>query len=135
MLKKWRKQLDNKIEESNKLRGEIVKCLMGQSNFDEKILNELITNNNKEIENLTKEKESLEKKVAKKQLEYNEMKKVQKMIPVWKEEFEKAPTEVKKMLLSQIISQIYVFENKIQIEMRVDMDTFFNFIGKQQKIN
>lgn len=125
-LKQLNKQIISKTEANNKLKEEIVKCLLGQSNFDEKILNELIKNNDKEIETITNEKEVVEKRVQKKQIEYNEMKKVQKMIPVWKEEFEKAPIEVKKMLLSQIISQIYVFENKIQIEMRVDLDTFFN---------
>ena len=110
------------------LKDEVIKSLNGNSNFSQELLNELIENTENEKEELLKEKKELEKIINQKNLEKNDITKFKNMIPVWKKEFLNANFEIKKMLLSEIIKEINVFNNKIEIIFRIEISNYKNIV-------
>ena len=70
-------------------------------------------------------KSQLEITIAQKSIDYKDYKKIQNMIPVWKEEFEKSEIEIKKKLLSEIIKEIRVYNDKIEIDFLFEIKNFF----------
>ncbi len=110
------------------LKDEVIKSLNGNSNFSQELLNELIENTENEKEELLKEKKELKKIINQKNLEKNDITKFKNMIPVWKKEFLNANFEIKKMLLSEIIKEINVFNNKIEIIFRIEISNYKNIV-------
>lgn len=126
--KKELKKCEDKIFENNqildKLKAEVIKNLAGSSNYSSELLNELIETKNKENEELYIEKNKLETIISKKNLNNKDIIEFKNMIPVWKEEFENADFEVKKMLLSEIIKEIRVYNEKIEIDLRIEINSY-----------
>lgn len=135
--KKDLKKCEEKICENNhileKLKAEVIKTLTGSSSYSSELLNELIETKNKENEELHIEKNRLETIISKKSLNDKDIIEFKNMIPVWKEEFEKADYEVKKMLLSEIIKEIRVYNEKIEIDLRIEINSYIHEIQKSNK--
>lgn len=53
--------------------------------------------------------QELKEQIEKQKYDYNSMVELKNLIPIWRR-IEKANTEIKKMLLSQIIESVLVFE-------------------------
>ena len=118
---------EQKISElENKL--VVLKTLTGNSNFSQELLNELIENATNEKAKLIKEKKELDKIINQKDLDKHDVTNFKNMIPVWKKEFINASFEIKKMLLSEIIKEIKVFNNKIEIVFRIEISNYKNMI-------
>ena len=119
---------EQKINEVNSnievLKNEVIKSLTGESSFSSDLLNELI--NEKEIEKikLLNLKEELNNKMNQKKLKEGELLQIKNKIPVWKKEFEKADLDVKKMLLSEIIKEIRVFNDRYEIDFRLELNDY-----------
>ncbi|OGO84914.1 MAG: hypothetical protein A2Y22_07095 [Clostridiales bacterium GWD2_32_59] len=111
-------------KELTALKGEIAKSIMGKSSFKPDMLNIAIEEKSYQLEQFRQESEKLEKVLEAKKIEHDDMVKLQKMIPIWREEFENAPSEVKKVLLSQIIEEIVVSPNKIDIKLKMYINDF-----------
>ena len=133
------KEVNNKLKEyQNKnelLKEEIMKAIMGTSAFSKELIAGMIEENNIKIEECTKNKISLEKIVQEKNLEFDDLVKVKKLIPNWKEVFEQATIEQKKMLLTSIIKEVIVYDDKIDVKLKISFDDFFNAIKKSGKEN
>ena len=71
--------------------------------------------------------QELKEQIEKQKYDYNSMVELKNLIPIWREEFEKTNTEIKKMLLSQIIESVLVFEDKIEIKLRIRMKNFLKY--------
>ena len=136
--KKELKKCEDKIYENNqvleKLKAEVIKTLTGSSSYSSELLNELIETKNKENEELLIEKNRLETIISKKSLNDKDIIEFKNMIPVWKEEFENADFEVKKMLLSEIIKEIRVYNEKIEIDLRIETNSYIQHIEDKYKI-
>ena len=106
------------------LKKEVVKALMGESSFSADLLNELI--NEKEIEKLQllKAKNQLESKLNQKKLKDEELALIKDKIPIWRKEFEKADLDIKKMLLSEIIKEIRIFNDRFEIDFRLELNDY-----------
>ena len=59
-----------------------------------------------------------------KKLKEDELLQIKNKIPVWKKEFEKADLDVKKMLLSEIIKEIRVFNDRYEIDFRLELSDY-----------
>lgn len=122
------KELERKIKEcSNKndlLKDEIIKIIQGQSSFSREMLTDLMEENKKRKQDLISEKTELEKIRNQKQVEFEELMQVRKLIPNWKEEFKNSSEEKKKMMLSTIIEQIVVNDNDIEIKLKMNLGEF-----------
>ena len=96
------------------------------------MLNELILEKESRKAELQKMKAGLESKVKEKSLEKQELSKIKDKIPVWKEEFENAELDVKKMLLSEIIREVRIYNNKYEIDFRLKLNEYVKESSKEQ---
>lgn len=131
---------NKKIEELEKnleiLKNEVIKSITGNSEFSPELLNELIETKKEEKKELILQRNEIEKVIAQKKLEDKDLKKFKDMIPVWKEEFENANIEMKKMLLSEIIKSIRVFNDRIEIDLRLELNKYIKeYISSEQDKN
>ena len=126
-LKEVTKKLSKSQDEFETLKGEIVSAINGTSKFSTDILSNLLEQKEKEINNLQSQVQELKEQIEKQKYDYNSMVELKNLIPIWREEFEKTNTEIKKMLLSQIIESVLVFEDKIEIKLRITMKNFLKY--------
>ena len=94
------------------------------------MLSELIEENNKKSEEFQKQKTELEIIKKQKEIEFEQMLKVKKMIPNWKEILKNASIEKKKMILASIIKKIVVYDEKIDIHLKINFDEFIKTAKK-----
>jgi DNA invertase Pin-like site-specific DNA recombinase/predicted NAD-dependent protein-ADP-ribosyltransferase YbiA (DUF1768 family) len=111
-------------KELDVLRKEIAKSILGKSSFKPDLLNAAIEQKNAELEGYKKEFEKVSSTLERKRIEYEDMVKLRDMVPVWREEFENAAKEVKKVLLAQIIDEIIVYPEKVDIKLKMRMEDF-----------
>ncbi len=123
-LKKLQSEFDKVNSALVKLRDEALKIIMGESSFDAKVVNDLINQKENELrkleESINKAKLDLESKTV----ELSEMEELQRYIPVWREVFEKASVEKKKMMLSTVIDKIVVFRDRVEITFKISSNRF-----------
>lgn len=133
------KEVDKKLKEYLKknelLKEEIMKSILGKSSFSKDLLSEIMTENKQKVEEYTKLKKELEILSEQKNVEFEEMVKLKKLIPEWREVFEKATVEQKKMLLSSIIKEVIVYDEKIDVKLRISFNEFINMTKKLNKKN
>ena len=140
------KELKETIAKNEKylavLKEEVPKSILGESQFSPEILNESIRDTADKLEKAYKELEEAQKEYERYKLELDDIIKMQKTVPYWREELEKAPTEVKKMILSRIIDKIVVYSNKgekncsIEIELNIEIEAFLRLAdGRNREPN
>ena len=88
------------------------------------MLSELIEENNNKIEEFQKQKTELENLKKQKEIDFEQMMKVKNLIPNWKEVLINSSIEKKKMILSQIIKEIVVYDEKIDIHLKINFNEF-----------
>ena len=119
---------EQKISEVNSnievLKNEVIKSLTGESSFTSDLLNELSKEKEEEKLKLLNLKEELDNKMNQKKLKEDELIQIKNKIPVWKKEFEKADLDVKKMLLSEIIKEIRVYNDRYEIDFRLELNDY-----------
>lgn len=114
-------EIENNI---NTLKQEVVKSLSCKSNFSPELLNELLEEKNNELKQVQLRKSDLETILIRKDIEQKDILKVKNMIPNWKEEFENAEVEMKKMLLSEFIKEIRIYNDKIEIDFLFEINDY-----------
>lgn len=125
-LKEIQKKLDALYEELTALNNEVPKAIMGKSAFSPELLNNLIEEKEKEIRKTNEEYDETYEQLKAKQLRESELVVLQKYIPHWKEVFNQASIEKKKMMLSYIIDEIYVSRDEVNIKLKIDIQSFLN---------
>lgn len=128
-------EIENNI---NTLKEEVVKSLSGKSNFSAELLNELLDEKKQELEQVLARKNNLETILIRKDIEQKDILKVKNMIPNWKEEFENADVEMKKMLLTEFIKEIRVYNDKIEIDFLFEINDYIKnnvIINKNNEID
>ncbi|ACJ34738.1 MULTISPECIES: hypothetical protein [Anoxybacillus] len=107
-----------------KLRDEALKIIMGESLFDAKVVNDLINQKENELRELEESINKAKLDLESKKVELSEMEELQRYIPVWREVFEKASVEKKKMMLSTVIDKIVVFIDRVEITFKISLNRF-----------
>ena len=82
--------------------------------------------------NMLKQKIELENIRKQKEINFEQMTKIKDMIPDWKAVLKNCSMEKKKMILSSIIKEIVVYDNKIDIHLRI---SFKEYIETAQKMD
>ena len=125
----------NQQKEKNELRKceeEIVEIVSSE------LLNELLDEKKQELEQVLARKSNLETILIRKDIEQKDILKVKNMIPNWKEEFENADVEMKKMLLTEFIKEIRVYNDKIEIDFLFEINDYIKnnvIINKNNEID
>lgn len=127
-LKTLLKKNDEGVKELEILKEEVTKSILGKSAFRPELLSSLIEEKEAALEALRTDIDRLKSILQSKKLEINDMSKLQRMIPVWREEFDKAPNEKKKMMLVQIIDDIVVYRDKIEINVKLHINEFLGYM-------
>jgi site-specific DNA recombinase len=129
MLRKLQKELDKANSELASLKGEVIKVIMGQSPLDRAMLSGLIKDKENEVLDLQLKTKKVQQELDSKKVEYAEMEALQKYIPVWREVFEQASSEKKKMMLSTIIGGVVVYRDRIEVYFKLHISQFINGMG------
>ena len=124
------KKIYKSFGENELLKKEVIKVITGKSTFSKEMLSELIEENNKKSEEFQKQKTELEIIKKQKEIEFEQMLKVKKMIPNWKEILKNASIEKKKMILASIIKKIVVYDEKIDIHLKINFEEFIKTAKK-----
>lgn len=118
------KELEQLYKELKVLKDEVVKSLMGNSQFSPDMLKDLISEKdaliNKENEYLSQ----LETKVQKMNSDVSSYKTLDKNIYNWNKRFDEADEEMKKSMLISVIDKVRVFKDEIEITFNVRMETY-----------
>lgn len=114
------------------LKNEIIKTLQGTSNFTAELLNELINEKQEKRLKLIDRKSKITSKINRKKLEDKNLQQIKNKVPIWKEEFENAELDVKKMLLSEIIKEVRIYNNKYEIDFRLKLNEYVKESSKEQ---
>lgn len=123
-LEKCEKELNEIVSNITVLKNEVIKAIAGESSFSAELLNELIEDKeNRKIE-LEDLKNKIKGKIKQKNLEDEEILQIKDKIPIWREEFESADLEVKKMLLSEIIKEVRIFNDRYEIDFRLQLNDY-----------
>ena len=122
------KQIDNQLikidNEINKLNDEIVKSLDGNSVFTPEQLSMAITQKHKAKDDLSNRKSVLNEILKEKMSEIEKFIKLQNMIPEWADEFDRAPTDIKKMMASELLQEVVIFKDRIEVNFKIEFDDF-----------
>ena len=128
------RELEKNIKEcannNDLLKKEIMKVITGKSTFSRELISELMAENKRKIEDFEKQKENLEKAKKQKEVNFEQMLKMKNMIPDWKEVLKNCSIERKKMILSAMIKKIVVYDNKIDIHLRISFNEFLRTAQK-----
>lgn len=134
-LKELNIELKELLKKNELLKEEVMKVIMGQSAFSKDLLTEMMNENNGKIEKYTNRKYELEKINEQKNIEFEQMIALKNLIPDWKKVFENATIEQKKMLLSSIIKEIVVYDEKIDVKLKISFNEFISTAKKLNKEN
>jgi DNA invertase Pin-like site-specific DNA recombinase len=126
-----KKLLDNLMKEHSKvqnnvkvLENELIKSLLGESDLSKENINTALNNQKSEADRLEAEIVKIKEKIEKKKISDKEALLVQSLIPVWREVFESASLNVKKLLLSMLIEKIVVKDKDVDIYFKINMNDF-----------
>jgi DNA invertase Pin-like site-specific DNA recombinase len=133
-IKTINKQITIKNNELNALKKEVAKSLIGQSKFDSNLLSELIQDVNTEINKLNLQLVELETTFNQKKLETNSLEQLQQIIPNWKDVFNNADIDKKKIMLAYIIDKVIVYNDKIEIKINMHIEKLLS-LNDMQKVD
>ena len=129
-IKELERNIKDTIRDNELLKKEIIKVIKGKSRFTEEMLTDEINENNKKIEDYEKRKAELENLKRQKEVDFEQMMNIKNMIPNWKEILKNATTEKKKMILSSIIKEVVVYDDKIDVYLRINFKEFLETAKK-----
>ena len=120
------------LQKLNLLKAEVIKCLQGESTFSKDILSELITDTEKNCNELAKLLEKLETELKQSEDLQAELCRSYDEIISWADLYDSASIEAKKMIVNSMIKRIDVFRDyKLKIEFNFDIKQFFLGIDKK----
>ena len=106
------------------LEEKIPEAIRGEYYFSAEKLSAMIREKEQEEEALGKEAERTKNRLSQVVNQNSDMEKFITMVPNWKEEFQNADTQTKKMLLSSLIDKIEVKDDDINIKFKIRLEDF-----------
>jgi site-specific DNA recombinase len=118
-------EIEKHYEELKVLKEEIVKVLMGQSEFTRELINDLINKKQEDINNKTKILESIDTKISREKEAKRKYTSLNNEFVGWEERFDNAQFEIKRLMLSKVIKKFIVYNrNEFDVEYDIYIDTF-----------
>ncbi len=119
------------IFELSALKDEVVKALIGESGFDSKMLQELLSKKELEVKESTEQVEIREQELAelteRKQSAFSLNTKMQN----WNTDFDTQEVDGQKAMLFQVVDRIDIFRDRVEISVNIKLDMFKNGISKK----
>ena len=138
LQKSKRASVEKKIKTAQhaleRFEGEILKCLDGTSNFTEDMIAKQIRRYQQELDDAKAEYAELQNARLNEAAEIRKLRTYYDEFRGWAEEFETAPLEIKRMILSQLIERVEV-GRKYQVTIKLNMEyQQFLEITEEQKL-
>jgi hypothetical protein len=122
-LKKVQAEVRQREKEIQKLKDEVVRVVMGESQFSQALLSEMIQTKESELIELRQKQEAAEQTAADLQLTIAARKAVAEEILTWAERFDQQDTTTKKAMLINIIDKITVMaDGKINVVYKIKLE-------------
>lgn len=106
------------------LEEKIPEAIRGEYCFSAEKLSTMIEEKEKESKALNKRVQQIKHKLSQTAGQSSDMERFISMVPNWKEEFQSADTQTKKMLLSSLIDKIEVKDGNINIKFKIRLEDF-----------
>ncbi len=113
--------IDKQIAKLNK---EILKSLDGKSPFTPEQLSLALSQHTKEKSEIEKQLTQLQETIGVKIQEVDKFVKLQSMIPNWRNEFDSSGHDVKKMMISELIQEVIVYQDLIEVNFKISFNEF-----------
>jgi len=123
-LEKYEKEIYEIDKNLNVLKNEVIKTINGESEFTSELINELILENENRKAELQNLRTRIANRLEEKRLNEQEFLQIKNKIPIWKREFEKVNMDIKKMLLSEIIKEVRIYNNRYEIDFRINLHNY-----------
>lgn len=123
------KELDDAREEMKTYKAEVILSLKGTGKFASELLNELIGETAERITVLEEQVEQVKHEMEAKRIEKKELETLKQHIPNWREVFNKASVQQKKMMLRTIIGGIHVRKDGVKIDFKLRISQFIGTMG------
>jgi len=123
-LQKNRKEQRTLKLDIETLEEKIPEAIRGDYYFSAEKLSSMIKEKEHLLKELAKEQKHIERKMDQIAISNEDLEKFIQVIPNWKEEFQNADTETKRMLLSTMIDRIDVKDTDITIKFKIQLDNF-----------
>ena len=107
------------------LEEKIPEAIRGDYYFSAEKLSAMIEEKEQEDKVLDKRAQQIKSKLSQMVNQISDMERFITMVPNWKEEFQSANTQTKKMLLSSLIDKIEVKDGNINIKFKIRLEDFF----------
>ena len=134
-LKTAKAQPDRLQEQENRLRQEVMRSLMGESNFDTDLLKDMLEKNKAEITETQTRIEALESDADTEEVRLKYLADQYHLIRDWAEVFDSADNDTKKMILARLIEKIMVDKNyHLTIMFYVSEDSFQKQISDKESL-
>lgn len=138
LQKSKRASIEKKIKTAQhaleRFEGEILKCLDGTSNFTEDMIAKQIRRYQQELDDAKAEYAALQNARLNEAAEIRKLRTYYDEFRGWAEEFDAAPLEIKRMILSQLIERVEV-GRKYQVTIKLNMEyQQFLEITEEQKL-
>ena len=125
-LRRIGREHTQKEKELEKLKEEVYKIIIGQSQFSEKLISELIETKEKEILELKNKSSEIDDKIENLRKTLNKQKELNEDLKDWSERFDLQDLNEKKSMLINLINKITIFDEKIEVKYKLKFDNFEN---------
>lgn len=123
-LKRLSKEKTQLEKELHKLRDEVCKVIMGESQWSQSVLSQLIETKEQDLSDIVKKQEDIEFKLKELAAYLAERKANLSELNNWAERFDIQDTPAKKAMLINAIDRITVFDDKITVKYKFKCDYF-----------
>ena len=135
-LTRLKEQRSKKERELESYKGEVYKAIRGESTWDKELLNELILDTKKALQDTETEIASAQKELDEQERAAAEIKKRYNKVLTWAELFEGSSLEGKKMIVWQLIDKVRIYRNyRIEIDLMVEFQQLCELWNEGKKAN
>lgn len=122
--KKIARDMTQKEKEVSKLKEEVYKVLIGQSQFSEKLLNEIIETKEKELVDLKERHSETESRIQDLKVVLEQQRVISGDLKDWGKRFDLQDMKEKKAMLIDLINKITIYDEKIEVRYNIKFDNF-----------
>lgn len=117
-------ELEKLYKEIKALKDEIIKSLMGNSKFSADMLNELLSEKEKQITQINDELKFFEKDILKLSSDIFAYKGLDKELVNWNKNFDLADNELKKAMILSVVDKVVVYKDSVEISFNIKIETY-----------
>lgn len=124
-VKNLQKEAFSLEKQLEKLNDEIVKSLMGESDFTSQQLSTAISRIEEQLQVKLEQMENLKAEVEREREDHSDVNSIANELNQWENKFDKADDDLKKAMLSRIVNKVYLAKDEIDIELNLMLSEFF----------